>query len=59
MTPLPNPFMPPPFEPDVDAFMKAIEEPSDPPPVFLSDPSAEFLAATDWAAPLREVLSKY
>jgi hypothetical protein len=58
MTPLPeNPWMPPPpreFVLDESAFLEAIE----PAPLFLSDPSPEYLTAAE-LMPLVEVLTAY
>lgn len=54
---LPNPFVPEgatPFVLDVEAFMAAIE----PAPLFLRDPSPEFLTAGE-LAPIVEVLTAY
>lgn len=55
-TPLPpNPFMiERQFEPDLEKLADAI----DPPPLFLGDPSPEFMTAVE-ILPLLEVLSKY
>lgn len=56
MPELPNPFItaPAPFTLDVDAFMEAIE----PAPLFISDPSPEYMTALD-LMPIVEVLTAY
>ena len=57
MTNLPNPFLPPSsqFVLDEDAFLAAL---GDPPPIFLADPSPDYLTATD-LLPIVELLTEF
>ena len=57
MTELPNPFLPPPprFVLDEQLFMAAL---GDPPPIFLTAPSEEYLSAIE-LLPIVELLTAY
>ena len=61
MTALPNPFMAVPDRPsqfDEQAILQAIADELDPPPAFISDPSEDYLMATDFS-PIRDILQGY